>query len=65
MSKLKTVKVVKARIKVTGTGKLLIAQPGRRHLLHGKRAKIKRHLRHRRALSRPDARLLRSLIPYA
>ena len=64
MSKLKTVKGVKARIKVTGTGKLLSAQPGRRHLLHGKRAKNKRHLRNRRALSRPDAKLLRPLIPY-
>ena len=65
MPKLKTVKSVKDRIKVTGTGKLVGFRPGKRHLLTGKRAKTKRHLRRPRTLSDRDARKLRTLIPYA
>ena len=64
MGKIKTVKGVKWRIKVTGTGKLIAAQPGRRHLLGGKRSKIKRHLRGTRALSSSETRATRALIPY-
>ena len=63
MSKLKTVKGVKDRIKVTGTGKLLGFRAGRRHLLSGKRAKHKRHLRRQRVLAQVDARTLVSLLP--
>ena len=64
MGKIKTVKGVKWRIKVTGTGKLIAAQPGRRHLLGGKRSKIKRHLRGSKALSPSESRATRALIPY-
>ena len=64
MPKIKTVKGVKGRFKVTGTGKLIGCRPGRRHLLGGKRAKIKRHLRRPRTLSPRDARKIRALIPY-
>ena len=64
MPKLKTVKGVKGRLKVTGTGKLIGFRAGRRHLLAGKRAKIKRHLRQDQALAPVDARKIRSLIPY-
>ena len=64
MPKMKTVKGVKGRVKVTGTGKLIGHRPGRRHLLSGKRAKIKRQLRRRRALFKADARQLRALMPY-
>jgi large subunit ribosomal protein L35 len=38
-------KAVKARFKVTGTGKLLRSRPGRRHILTKKSAKRKRHMR--------------------
>ena len=65
MSKLKTVKGVKARFKVTGTGKLVGFRPGRRHLLWHKRSKIKRHLRRIRVVSPSDTRKVRALIPYA
>ena len=65
MAKLKTVKGVKERVKVTGTGKLLGFRAGRRHLLAGKRAKIKRHLRRPMMLSKVDTRKIRALIPYA
>ncbi len=65
MPKLKTVKGVKKRLKVTGTGKLFGFRPGRRHLLGGKRAKIKRQLRRPQCVSRTQERAVRSLIPYA
>ena len=65
MPKMKTVKGVKARIRVTGTGKLIAHRAGRRHLLSGKRAKIKRHLRRSQLLSPRDLRKTRTLIPYA
>ena len=65
MPKMKTVKSVKGRLKVTGTGKLLGFRSGRRHLLSGKRAKIKRQLRRPQTLSAVDARKIRTLLPYA
>ena len=64
MPKLKTVKSVKGRIKVTGTGKLIGFRAGRRHLLAGKRAKIKRHLRRPQTLAQVDVRKIRTLLPY-
>jgi large subunit ribosomal protein L35 len=41
---MKTRKAVKARFKVTGTGKLLRHRPGKRHILTKKSSKRKRHL---------------------
>ena len=63
--KLKTVKGVKRRVKVTGTGKILAFRPGRRHLLGHRRAKTKRHLRKPRVLSVVEERKVRALVPYA
>lgn len=45
MPKMKTNKAVKARFKVTGTGKLVRNRPGRRHILTKKSSKRKRHLK--------------------
>lgn len=45
MPKMKTRKAVKARFKVTGTGKLVRTKPGRRHILSKKSSKRKRHLK--------------------
>ena len=64
MPTLKTVKGVKRRLKVTGTGKLMGFRAGRRHLLGGKRSKIKRHLRNTHVLPRVDAKKIRALMPY-
>ena len=64
MPKMKTVKGVKGRLKVTGTGKLLGFRAGRRHLLTGKRGKTKRQLRRRVTLAAVDVRKLRTLLPY-
>ena len=44
MPKMKTRKAVKARFKVTGTGKLKRTRPGRRHILTKKSANRKRAL---------------------
>lgn len=44
MPKMKTRKSVKARFKLTATGKLKRNHPGRRHILTKKSSKRKRHL---------------------
>lgn len=44
MPKMKTRKAMKARFKVTGTGKLMRMRPGRRHMLTKKSANRKRSL---------------------
>jgi large subunit ribosomal protein L35 len=64
MPKIKTVKAVKERLKVTGRGKLVGFRAGRRHLLSGKRSKLIRKMRRSHVLPEVDARKLRPLIPY-
>ena len=44
MPKMKTRKAVAARFKVTGSGKLKLNRPGRRHILTKKTPKRKRQL---------------------
>lgn len=63
MPKLKTVKGLKDRVKVTGTGKLMRFRAGRRHLLGGKRAKRKRQMRRMREIAFSEAKKLLRLIP--
>ena len=65
MPKIKTVKGVKERFKVTGRGKVVGFRAGRRHLLGGKRAKTKRQLRRNIVIAAVDERKLRALVPYA
>lgn len=65
MPRTKTVKGVKERFKVTATGKVIGYKSGRRHLLSGKRSKLKRGLRRQRTLIPVDAKKLRQLMPYA
>ena len=65
MPKLKTVKGVKARFKITGRGRVVGYRAGRRHLLVGRRSKLKRHMRGRRVVSPADERKIRTLMPYA
>jgi large subunit ribosomal protein L35 len=45
MPKMKTNKAAARRFKITGTGKILRRQGGKRHLNEWKKAKIKRSLR--------------------
>ena len=66
MPKMKTVKSVKDRFKVTGTGKLMRYKPGRRHLLAGKPSKLMRHLRKQAGIgSAAEERKIKSLLPYS
>ena len=65
MPKLKTVKGVKERFKVTGTGKMLARRAGKRHLLGSRRRKTKRQLGRPKLVAKVDLRKLRSLVPYA
>jgi large subunit ribosomal protein L35 len=62
---MKTVKGVKRRFHITGTGKLMRFRAGRRHLLAHRGAKAKRHLRRPAGVARVDERKLKTLIPYA
>lgn len=64
MPKLKTIKGIKERFKITGTGKVMVRRAGKRHLLSGKRAKIKRALRKPAVLPERDAWKIRTLLPY-
>ncbi len=64
MPKLKTVKGVRDRVKVTGTGKLRRFRAGRRHLLTGRRAKLTRHMRRPRLVSPTEAKKIKALLPY-
>ena len=64
MPKLKTVKGVKWRVKVTGRGRVVAHRSGRRHLLSGKRAKIKRQMRRQRLITPVDERKILALLPY-
>ncbi len=52
MSKMKTKKSVKKRLKVTGRNKLKRTRPGRRHLLTKKPSKRKRKLRKKTLVSK-------------
>ena len=62
MGKLKTHKGVKWRFKITGTGKLMHAKSGRRHLLTGKSARRMRKLRRPGEASPVQAAMLRRLL---
>lgn len=53
MPKMKTVKSIKAKFRVTGTGKLKRNKPGRRHLLSGKSPKRRRQLARAEIVDRP------------
>jgi len=64
MPKMKTVKGVKERFKVTGTGKLMGYRAGRRHLMGSKRSKVKRQKRTWFPLAPEDEKKVRALIPY-
>jgi large subunit ribosomal protein L35 len=59
---MKTRKAMKARFKVTATGKLKRARPGRRHILTKKSAKRKRSLAKARYVDAGQVKMYRDLI---
>ena len=64
MPKQKTHSSSKKRFKVTGTGKVLRSQAFRRHILSKRPTKRMRHLRNTMLASSPDAKIIKSMIPY-
>ena len=62
MPKMKTRKAVKARFKVTGTGKLKRTRPGRRHLLTKKSANRKRNLAKSRLVDKGQLKMYKIMM---
>jgi large subunit ribosomal protein L35 len=61
----KTKKAVAKRFKVTGTGKILASQSGRRHLAGSKNRKRKRHLAKMKQISKTDEYRIKANLPFA
>ena len=65
MTKMKTKKAVKARFKVTSTGKLIQSHPGRRHILTKKSSKRKRQLKKQSVVSQAQTKTYARLMGVA
>jgi large subunit ribosomal protein L35 len=61
----KTKKSVAKRFKITGTGKILSSQSGRRHLAGSKNRKRKRHLAKMKQIDKTDENRIRANLPFA
>jgi large subunit ribosomal protein L35 len=61
----KTKKSVAKRFKITGTGKILASQSGRRHLAGSKNRKRKRHLAKMKQIDKTDEYRIRANLPFA
>lgn len=64
MPKMKTHRGAAKRFSKTGTGKIKRNRAYRRHLLEGKTASQKRHLRGSAIMSKGDAKRIEQLITY-
>jgi large subunit ribosomal protein L35 len=62
MPKMKTRKAVKARFKVTGTGKLKRTRPGRRHILTKKSSNRKRSLAKSRLVDKGQVKMYKIMM---
>ena len=62
---IKTRKAVAKRFKITGTGKVLRAHAGKRHLLQTKSAKRRRSLRGTELVSESDAHRIMEAMPFS
>jgi large subunit ribosomal protein L35 len=64
MPKMKTKSSAKKRFKVTGTGKVMAAQAGKRHGMIKRTNKFIRTARGTQVLSEPDQKIVKSYMPY-
>ncbi len=64
MPKMKTKSSAKKRFKVTGTGKVMAAQAGKRHGMIKRSPKFIRDARGTQTLSGPDQKLAKLYMPY-
>ena len=65
MPKLKTKSGAKKRFKVTGSGKIMCAQAGKRHGMIKRSNKFIRNARGTSALSDQDAKIVKQFLPYS
>jgi len=65
MPKMKTKSSAKKRFKMTATGKVKTAQAGKRHGMIKRTTKFIRDARGTTLLSAPDAKIIKSMMPYA
>lgn len=64
MPKMKTKSSAKKRFKVTGTGKVMAAQAGKRHGMIKRTNKFIRNARGTTTLSEPDQKIAKKYMPY-
>ncbi len=64
MPKMKTKSSAKKRFKMTATGKVLAGQAGKRHMMIKRTKKFIRDARGTTTLSAPDAKIVKSYMPY-
>ncbi|MFW5655144.1 MAG: 50S ribosomal protein L35 [Roseicyclus sp.] len=64
MPKMKTKSSAKKRFKVTATGKVVAGQAGKRHGMIKRTNKFIRNARGTQVLSEPDAKIVKSYMPY-
>jgi large subunit ribosomal protein L35 len=65
MPKMKTKSSCKKRFKMTASGKIRAAQAGKQHGMIKRSNKFLRNARGTAILSEPDARIIKSMMPYA
>ncbi|WP_456390137.1 50S ribosomal protein L35 [Profundibacter sp.] len=65
MPKMKTKSSCKKRFKVTATGRVLAGQAGKRHGMIKRSNKFLRNARGTTTLSVPDAKIIKSMMPYS
>lgn len=65
MPKLKTKSGAKKRFKLTASGKVKVAQAGKRHGMIKRSTKFIRNARGTTTLSEQDAKIVKSFLPYA
>ena len=64
MPKMKTKSSCKKRFKISATGKVITAQAGKRHGMIKRSTKFIRNARGTTTMSEPDARIIKSMMPY-
>jgi len=65
MPKMKTKSSAKKRFKVTATGRVVVAQAGKRHGMIKRTTKFIRQARGTTTLSKADEKIVKTYMPYA
>lgn len=65
MPKMKTKSSCKMRFRMTASGKVKAGQAGKRHMMIKRSNKFLRNARGTTLLSAPDAKIIKSMMPYS